>query len=176
MTMRRPSVSSSTKLDSFSFFSTLIRNLSFYLHHSFNLAMAQMTVTKQQQEVLSLWQNNNDEKTDFNQQRMRSGWDLTNTQSADEHYEDYDEEEKMDQPQADAKKPINALPKPNTAGVGKRSRNHQRQFQKQLTAAIHEEELIMDEICDEMKIEQDEAVMQDIQNYPMDQSEYPCML
>merc|ERR1719411_2188954 len=115
MTMRRPSVSSSTKLDSFSFFSTLIRIFPLYLHHSINLTMAQMTVTKQQQEVLSLWQNNDDEKTDFNQQRMRSGWDLTNTQSADEHYEDYDEEEKMDQ--ADAKKPINALPKPNTAGV-----------------------------------------------------------
>merc|ERR1719411_1508720 len=176
MTMRRPSVSSSTKLDSFSFFSTLIHILLLQLHHSINLTMTQMPVTKQQQEVLSLWQNNDDEKTDFNQQRMRSGWDLTNTQSADEHYEDYDEEEKMDQPQADVKKPINTLPKPNTAGVSKRSRNHQRQFQKQLTAAIHEEELIMDEICDEMKIDQDEAVMQDIQGLPMAVSEYPCML
>merc|ERR1719382_1304251 len=116
--------------------------------------MTQMPVSnmpnkQQQQEVLSLWQNNNDdEKTDFNQQRMRSGWDKGHSVSA----------------HADAKK-LNALPKPNTAGVSKRSRNHQhevRRFDQQLTAAIHEEELIMDEICDEMKIDQDVAVMQDM--------------
>merc|ERR1712039_1155858 len=91
---------------------------------------------------------------------MRSGWDKGHSVSA----------------HADAKK-LNALPKPNTAGVSKRSRNHQhevRRFDQQLTAAIHEEELNMDEICDEMKSEEDEAVMQDIENYPMDQSEYPC--